>query len=118
MRHIGLATRVKFYLYEHSPRSLQRALVEQGYEVIMAVDVGMTQKDDDTEHLPYAAERGLIIYTRDLRFAGRTAKRTDHAGLICWTGNQQDVGGTIRAVTAFAEQHTAEDVVGQVFWIK
>ena len=113
-----METKVKFYLDEHSPRSLQRALIQQGYEVIMAVDVDMVQKDDDTEHLPYAAERGLVVFTRDLRFAGRTAKQTNHSGLICWTGNQQDVGGTIRAVLTFGEQHTAEEVVGRVFWLK
>lgn len=113
-----MATKVKFYLDEHSPRTLQRALIEHGYEVVMAVDVGMVQKDDDSEHLPYATKHGLVVYTRDLPFAGRTAKRLDHAGLICWTGNQQDVGGTIRAVLAFGELHSAEEVAGQVFWLK
>jgi predicted nuclease of predicted toxin-antitoxin system len=113
-----LATKVKFYLDEHSPRSLQKALLEYGYEAIMAVDVDMVGKDDDTEHLPYATAQGLVVYTRDHPFAGRTAKRSDHAGLICWTGNQQDIGGMIRTVKAFAEHHSAEEVVGQVFWLK
>ncbi|MCC6893039.1 MAG: DUF5615 family PIN-like protein [Anaerolineae bacterium] len=103
---------------KHSPRSLERALLENGFEVIMAVDVDMVGKDDDDEHLPYAASRGFVIFTRDLPFAGRTAKRTEHAGMICWTGNQQDVGGTIRAVLAFSSQYHAEEVAGQVFWLK
>ncbi len=37
-----MATKVSFYFDEHSPRSVQRALIEKGYEVIMAVDVDMT----------------------------------------------------------------------------
>jgi hypothetical protein len=56
--------------------------------------------------------------TRDKPFAGRTAKRTDHAGLICWTGTPDDIGGMVRALTTFAETHTSEDIAGRVFWLK
>ncbi len=57
MRHIDLATRVKFYFDEHSPRAVEKGLLKRGYEVVMAVDVGMTQKDADTGHLPYELNR-------------------------------------------------------------
>jgi predicted nuclease of predicted toxin-antitoxin system len=113
-----MAKKISFYFDEHAPRAVQRAIIERGYPVVMAVDVGMKSKDDDTEHLPYAAEHGLVIFTRDRPFAGRVSKRTDHAGLICWTGNDDDMGGMIRVLTAFAEQHTAEQVIGQVYWLK
>jgi hypothetical protein len=53
----------------------------------------MAGKDDDTEHLPYATEEHAVLVTRDRPFAGRTQKRTDHAGLICWTGQDNDIGG-------------------------
>ena len=84
----------------------------------MAVDVDMVHKDDDTEHLPYAAENNAVIFTRASPFAGRTMQRTDHAGLICWTGQDDDVGRMIRVLVEFAENHAAEQVVGQVFWLK
>jgi len=113
-----MATKVSFYFDEHSPRSVQRALIEKGYEVIMAVDVDMTAKDDDSEHLPYATERNLVLFTRDRAFAGRTSKRTDHAGLICWTGKDDDFGGMIRALLEFGEQHSPESAAGRVFWLK
>jgi len=112
MRHIDLATKVKFYFDEHSPRSVEKGLLKRGF------DVGMTQKDDDSEHLPYAAERGLVVFTRDQPFAGRTAKHTNHAGLVCWTGDDDNFGGMIRKLIDFAEQHSAEEVSGRVFWLK
>jgi hypothetical protein len=84
----------------------------------MAVDLGMEGKDDDTEHLPLAAEKGAVLFTRDKPFAGRTAKRSDHAGLVCWTGGDDDVGGMVRALVEFAETHTAEEAKGLVFWVK
>lgn len=113
-----MAAKISFYFDEHAPRAVERGLIERGYEVMMAVDVGMTAKDDDTEHLPYATERQLVVFTRDEAFAGRTSKRTDHAGMICWTGGQNDFGGMIRALSEFAEKHTPEEVAGQVFWLK
>ncbi len=84
----------------------------------MAIDSDMIEKDDDTEHLPFATQNQAILFTRDKPFAGRTVKRTDHSGLICWTGGQNDFGGMIRALGAFAEKHSPEEVAGKVFWLK
>jgi predicted nuclease of predicted toxin-antitoxin system len=110
--------KIKFYFDEHMPRAVEQGVVEHGYEVVMAVEVDMIGKDDDTEHLPFAAEKGAVVVTRDLAFAGRAAKRSDHAGLICWTGAQNDFGGMIRALAEFAESYTSEEVAGHVFWLK
>jgi uncharacterized protein with PIN domain len=109
---------MRFYFGEHMPRAVEEGLIKRGHEVIMAVDIEMTGKDDDTEHLPLAAEKQAVLVTRDMAFAGRTLQRTDHAGLICWTGKDNDFGGQIRALSEFAEQHSQEEVVGQVFWLK
>lgn len=109
---------MRFYFDEHMPRPVARALEQKGHEVVMAVDVNMTSKDDDTEHLPFARENHAIMVTRDKPFAGRIAKRTDHAGLICWTGEQDDFGGMIRILNKFAENYSFHDVQGQVFWLK
>ncbi len=109
---------IKFYFDEHMPRPVTRALIARDVEVIMAIDSDMTGKDDDTEHLPFAAQRNAVVVTRDFPFAGRTAKHTNHAGLICWTGAQDDIGDMVHALSQFAENHTAEQVQGQVFWLK
>ena len=109
---------LRFYFDEMCHRAVADGLKERGYEVIMAVDVGMTNRDDDMEHLPYATQRGLVLVTLDKPFAGRTQKHTGHTGLICWTGEKQDVGSMVRALIAFAEQHSPEQVAGRVFWLK
>lgn len=109
---------VKFYFDEHVPRAVAKGLAQRGYTVIMAVDVGMIEKDDDTEHLPYAAQQDAVLVTRDKPFASRAQERTDHAGLICWTGKDDDFGGMVRKLSEFAENHTREQTIGRVFWIK
>lgn len=90
--------KIKFYFDEHMPRAVQTGVMNLGYVVIMAVDVAMAGKDDDTEHLPYAAENNAVIFTRDSPFAGRVMQRSDHAGLICWTGRDDDFGGILLVI--------------------
>jgi predicted nuclease of predicted toxin-antitoxin system len=65
-----------FYFDEHLYRPLADALTARGYHVVMAADVDMKAKDDDAEHLPYAAENDLVlVVTFDRPFAGRTQSR-------------------------------------------
>lgn len=113
-----MVAQIKFYFDEHMPRAVERGLKERGYEVIMAVDVGMIEKDDDTEHLIFATQKEAVLVTRDHPFAGRAMKHSDHAGLIYWTGKDDDFGGMVRALTDFAEHHPPEEILGQVFWLK
>lgn len=109
---------IRFYFDEHMPRAVAQGLLQQDIEVVFAVDVDMTGRDDDTEHLRYATEHDLVLVTRDHPFAGRSSKRSDHAGLICWTGRGDDIGGMIQGLTRFANQYAVDDVRGRVFWIK
>ncbi len=110
---------IGFYFDEHMRRSVERGLIQRGYKVVMAADENMTEKDDDTEHLPFATERGLVMVTFDRPFAGRTMQRTDHAGLICVSENlRNDIGGVIAVLAQFADQHTPEQAAGHVFWLK
>jgi uncharacterized protein with PIN domain len=113
-----MASTIKFYFDEHMPRAVEKALITRGYEVLMAIDLGMKGKDDNTEHLPFATQQEAILVTRDRAFAGRSMKRDDHHGLICWTGELEDFGGMIRPLTEFAEQYTPEETLGLVFWLR
>ncbi|MBN1284657.1 MAG: DUF5615 family PIN-like protein [Anaerolineae bacterium] len=112
------AGKIVFYFDEMMPRDVADELIRSGHKVLMAVDAGMVGKDDMTEHLEFAAERSYVLVTRDRPFAGRAMKRTDHAGLICWTGAQNDFGGLVRALSDFAARRRPEDAAGQVFWLK
>lgn len=108
---------VGFYFDEMMPRAVAGQIIESGFQVIMAVDVDMRGKDD-VEHLRYAAEHDLVLVTHDHPFAGRTMKHSDHAGLICWTGSAQDIGGMVRTLIEFAQTHRPDDARGRVFWRK
>lgn len=111
--------KISFYFDEMMRRAVAKALQEREIDVVMAIDVGMTGKSDP-EHLQFATERGSVMVTRDKPFAGQVSTQTepDHAGLICWTGADDDIGGMIRKLTQFVERHTVEEVMGRVFWLK
>jgi hypothetical protein len=84
----------------------------------MAVDVSMVDKNDDTEHLPYASEKGLVMVTFDHPFAGRTMSRTDYPGLVCLAYSiRENIGRTITPLAEFAELYDSERDTGQVFWL-
>ena len=78
-----------FYFDEHMRRPVAKGLVERGYEVVMAIDVDMAGKDDDTEHLSFATEEDMVMVTFDRPFAGRTMSHGDHSGLICLSESLQ-----------------------------
>jgi uncharacterized protein DUF5615 len=109
---------IRFFFDEHMRRRVADVLIERGIDVVLAADVNMRTKDDDSEILPYATEQGLVVVTFDRPFAGRTAKRSDHAGLICPAAKfRGDIGGLIQLLAEFAETHTLDDTKGQVFWL-
>lgn len=104
-----------FYFDEHMRRKVADALIERGYNAIMAVDVGMEGKDDDSEHLPYATSNELVMVTFDQPFAGRTMSRTDHLGLLYLSQSMRDdIGKMIETLTEFAELFDSERDRGQV----
>lgn len=113
-----MVDKISFYFDEHMSRKVASQLAARGYTVVMAVDVGMVEKDDLSEHLQYATEQNLVMVTCDRPFAGRAMGQTNHAGLICWTGILDDFGGQVKLLQEFAEQNTSENVRSQVFWIK
>lgn len=109
--------KMRFYFDGMLARLVANELTKMGYEVVMAVDVEIMEKED-SQHLHYATEHNLVLVALDRPFAGVTSKHTDHSGLVCWIENQSDFSGQIRALSAFAAQHTPEEVAGHVVWLK
>lgn len=109
---------IGFYFDEHMNRAVADALIQRGYTVVMAVDVEMENKDDDTEHLPYATAHQLVMVTFDHPFAGRTMSRTDHPGLVCLAYSiRENIGRMVDVLVEFAELYIPERDAGQVFWL-
>lgn len=109
--------KISFYFDEMLNRPLAEALIKRGFVVVLANDVGMTKRADE-EHLNEATRRGMVLVTLDHPFAGLAAQQNDHAGVICWTPKEQNIGVMLRAFIELAEQHSAEQVIGRVFWLK
>lgn len=107
---------ISFYFDEMMSRVAADQLNEQSVQVVLAIDVDMEAKDDD-DHLAYATGHEHMLVTFDRPFAGRAAKNTEHKGVICLSGRQNDIGYIVRTLREFAENHTAEDVAGVVFWL-
>jgi predicted nuclease of predicted toxin-antitoxin system len=110
-------TTINNYFDEMMNRTVADELTKRSCKVILANDVGMTEKLDE-DHLAYASEYKLVLVTLDRKFAMQAAEQTNHMGVICWTGTFQNIGVMVRALTDFAENHTHEEVVGRVFWLK
>jgi predicted nuclease of predicted toxin-antitoxin system len=107
-----------YYFDEHMSRLIADELVKRGVKVVMAVDVGMMGKDDDSEHLTYATEHALVMVTFDHPFAGRTMSRSDHAGLVCLPYSIRDnIGICIKLLEEFAQLYDPSRDLGQVFWL-
>lgn len=109
--------KIEFYFDEMMPRDVAKGLSTRGVSVTMAVDVEMVEKDDLSDHLVYAEQMNAVLVTCDKPFATRMLSES-HAGVICWTGAQDDFGGMVRRLTEFAQVHTSEQVVNRVFWLK
>jgi len=107
---------ISFYFDEMVSRIPAEELSKRGISVVMAVDVGMVNKDDLSEHLHYATEHGLVVVTFDRKFAGLAAKTTEHPGLVCLSGSQDNFGYMVRTLIAVAEQYTPETIAGTVVW--
>ena len=110
--------KINFYFDEMMPRSVAERLKDRGFSVILAVDVEMVEKDDLSEHLAYALAHDAVLVTRDKPFATRALSVENHAGVICWTGRQDDVGGMVRRLSEFGEQYSSEQIIKRVFWLK
>ncbi len=111
--------KIGLYFDEHIARVIAKALIQKGYRVVMAVDAGMTGKDDDTEHLPYATANRLIMVTRDKPFVTRTLSQSDYLGLICMTQKlHHDIGQAINTLAEFLDLFDEERDAGQVHWLR
>jgi predicted nuclease of predicted toxin-antitoxin system len=110
---------IGFYLDEHMPKDVAKGLRARGHRVIRAVDVGMTGKDDDTEHLPYATQNRLIMVTFDHPFATRTLSRADFMALVCLNRKiRNDYGRVITLLAEFLDLFDENRDAGQVRWLR
>jgi predicted nuclease of predicted toxin-antitoxin system len=108
---------IGFYLDEHISYGVAKALRQRGYTVVMAVEVGMLQKNDDEEHLPYATQHQLVMVTFDHPFATRIQACEDFYALVCLSHKIEGATGTIvNLLDEFGQLFDETTDIGKVHW--
>lgn len=111
---------IKLYLDEDVHPNLSSALCARGYDVVSAHEVAR-RGFSDAAQLEFAAQAGRILvsfnavdYTKLHRAYWEEGKV--HAGIIL--SKQVPLKVLMRRFGPFLQQHTAEDLQGQLFWLQ
>ncbi len=71
-------------------------------DVTTSTDAGLLGAPDDGQ-LAYATTQGRAMVTCDDDYLGLHATGAAHAGIVFWTGRNDDIGGIICGVASLAE---------------
>jgi len=107
---------VRYMLDEHVPLAVATELRRRGLWCQSVVEVGRRGLSDD-EQLRLAAEQGLAFVSHDADFSDLARSDVGHAGIVVCKPRSREVGATVRALIAFAQTFSAEDIVGQLWYI-
>ena len=110
---------IRPYLDHNAHRRLARDLARYGFEVTVAEDVGNARAADE-EHLRWATERGLVVFTFDIEdyqviAADWAVQGREHAGIILSQAPPRlTYRQILRRLLAFLDAVSAEEMVNQV----
>ena len=111
---------IKLYLDEDVHPNLSSALCARGYDVVSAHEIER-RGFSDAAQLEFAAQAGRTLVSFNatdyikLHNAYWEEKKV-HAGIIL--SKQVPLKVLIRRFGLFLQQHTAEDLQGQLFWLQ
>jgi predicted nuclease of predicted toxin-antitoxin system len=103
-----MADPIRFYTDEHVARAVVRGLRRRGVDVTSAVDANLLGASDE-EHLEFAANNGLVIFTQDEDFLRLHAAGTEHAGIV-YAGQQISVGRIVSGLMLVHQVLTADEM--------
>lgn len=106
---------VRYYVDEHVPKAVVGGLRLRGIEVVRVPEVGRLGDADD-EHLAFAREQGLVLFTQDTDFLQLAAASPDHAGVV-YARQGTSIGDVVRGLVLVAGVLDAEDIVGHVEYL-
>ena len=107
--------KIRLYFDEDSMRrSLVRALLARGVDVITALDAEMIERRD-AEHLEYATQQGRVLCTFNvgdfyLLHTDYMAHNKLHAGIILMRQQHYSVGEQMRRLLRLMASKSAEDM--------
>jgi predicted nuclease of predicted toxin-antitoxin system len=103
-------------LDEHVPPVVARELRRRGLSCFTIQEAGRRGLSDD-DQLRLASEEGLAFVSYDADFSELARSDMSHAGIIMCKPRTREVGSMVRALVAFAETFSAEDIVGQLWYV-
>lgn len=113
---------VALYIDEDITNQLAALISQRGFQVVSAVDIGMIERSDE-EHLTYAAERNMTLFTYNERDFVELARRwmtegRPHAGiLISDQFSLRQMGELLRRILNFLDRVTADEMVNVVRYL-
>jgi predicted nuclease of predicted toxin-antitoxin system len=107
---------VRFMLDEHIPAAVAVQLLRRGVQCSTVREVERLGLSD-AEQLRLAGEDGLAFVSHDSDFSALARLSTEHAGIVMCRPHTREVGATVRALIAFAQALSAEQVAGQIWYI-
>ena len=110
---------LKLYLDEDVHKKIAAALRLKGYDVVSAHEV-QKQSLSDFQQLEYAVSEQRTIFTFntgdfDRLHKGYIKSGKNHFGILL--SKQIPIGETIKRLTKFLFEHSAEEVKNNIFWI-
>jgi len=115
-RSAEAVTATRFFLDEHVPLAIAPQLRRQGIDCVSARETGRLGLPDD-DHLRWARAVGRVVVSFDDDFLVLARDVAIHAGVIPCTKRTREVGAIVRALIAFASEHTAEDAANSSWYI-
>jgi hypothetical protein len=96
-----VADSIRFYMDQHIPGSVSRAMVRHGVDVLTAQDVGRCGVSD-ADQLAFSASVERVLVTFDPDFLVLHQSGVEHSGIAWCPARKYDIGGLIQALLLMA----------------
>ncbi len=115
-------SRLRWYIDEDAMRStFVSALREAGLDVETVADVNRFGASD-TDQLTWAAERGRVLYTFNVKdfnllHTQWLTQEKSHAGIVVVPRQQYSIGDQLRGLVKLTDKYSDEDMLNQLIYL-
>ena len=108
---------IRFYFDENMPTAVEEQLKRLNVDVVSAHSLDLLGKDD-LYHLRQAIELKRVLCTHDTDFIELAKIHLDHHGIMWGAHTKASIGGWVRELRRLHKELTAEEMVGQVKFVR
>lgn len=99
---------IRYYVDEHIPSAVVRALRARGLDVMTVSDAGLRTQTDEA-HLAFALSKRRVIVSHDPDFLRLHASGVEHAG-IAFAPRLMRIGALVRRLLVLHDLLTTDDM--------